>query len=141
MAFRRRLLFAPVVLVAVAAVTYGIPRILRPDRYPGEHFISGLWHDLDRVFLHLDFGCAVMLRGCPSTHGLWVRGLAWFSFIAVSAPLTITNMVLVERTLSVPGFFKYTWRAAGHEICPSRPVTRCPTSRCCARWACGARCC
>ena len=38
-----------------------------------------------------------------------------FSFIAVSAPLLITNMVLVERTLSVPGFFKYTWRAAGHE--------------------------
>jgi hypothetical protein len=24
-------------------------------------------------------------------------------------------MVLVERTLGVPGFFKYTWRAAGHE--------------------------
>jgi ABC-type dipeptide/oligopeptide/nickel transport system permease component len=38
-----------------------------------------------------------------------------FSFIAVSAPLIITNVVLVERTLSVPGFFKYTWRAAGHE--------------------------
>lgn len=38
-----------------------------------------------------------------------------FSFVAVSAPLIITNMVLVERTLSVPGFFKYTWRAAGHE--------------------------
>jgi peptide/nickel transport system permease protein len=38
-----------------------------------------------------------------------------FSFIAVSAPLVITNMVLVERTLSVPGFFEYTWRAAGHE--------------------------
>jgi ABC-type dipeptide/oligopeptide/nickel transport system permease component len=33
----------------------------------------------------------------------------------VSAPLIITNMVLVERTQSVPGFFKYTWRAAGHE--------------------------
>jgi ABC-type dipeptide/oligopeptide/nickel transport system permease component len=32
----------------------------------------------------------------------------------VSAPLIITNMVLVERTLSVPGFFKFTWRAAGH---------------------------
>ena len=38
-----------------------------------------------------------------------------FSFIASSAPLIITNMVLVERTLNVPGFFKYTWRAAGHE--------------------------
>jgi peptide/nickel transport system permease protein len=263
-AFLRRLLFAPVVLVAVGAVTYGLPRILRPDRYPGESFFPGLWHDLDRAFLHLDFGCAVMLRGCPSIHDLWVNGLAWdlwllgggvvlataggilagvwcarrpgslrargveaaamtaycapvffvglfalylfnpiygrvplpfffdaepkwvqpwnapwdwfrqllvpwivlgaplgamclrltlsvtreaidedfvrtarakgihphdivrrhaapmsypgtFSFIAVSAPLTITNMVLVERTLSVPGFFKYTWRAAGHE--------------------------
>ena len=32
----------------------------------------------------------------------------------MSAPLIITNMVLVERTLSVPGFFKYTWRASGH---------------------------
>ena len=31
----------------------------------------------------------------------------------MSAPLIITNMVLVERTLSV-GFFKYTRRAAGH---------------------------
>lgn len=77
MAFLRRLLFAPVVLVAVAAVTYGVPRILRPDRYPGQHLSWGLWHDLDRVFLHLDFGCAVMLRGCPSIHDLWVNGLAW----------------------------------------------------------------
>ena len=29
-------------------------------------------------------------------------------------------MVLVERTLSVPGFFEYTWRAAGHA---NPPVT------------------
>jgi len=264
MAFIRRLLFAPIVLVVVAAVTYAIPRVLRPDRYPGENFISGLWNDLDRVFFHRDFGCAVMLKGCPSINELWLRGWWWdvwllaggvvlgavggilagvwcarrprslraraleaaamtaycapvffvglfvlylfnpiygrvplpfffdaepkwvqpwnapwdwfrqllvpwivlgaplgamclrltlsvtreamdedfvrtaqakgirpheivrrhaapmsypgtFSFIAVSAPLTITNMVLVERTLNVPGFFKYTWRAAGHE--------------------------
>jgi peptide/nickel transport system permease protein len=264
MPFLRRLAFAPVVLVVVAAVTYGTPRVLRPDRYPGEGLVSGIGRDLDRVFLHLDFGCAVMLRGCPSIHDLWVRGLvydlwllagalvigtaggiltgvwcashsrtlraraleasaslalcapvffvglfvlyafnptygwlplpaffdaepAWvspwsapwdwfrqllmpwlvlaaplgamclrltllatreamdedfvrtarakglgpagvvrghaapisfpgtFSFVGVSAPLIITNMVLVERTFSVPGFFKYTWRAAGHE--------------------------
>jgi peptide/nickel transport system permease protein len=38
-----------------------------------------------------------------------------FSFVGVSAPLIITNMVLVERTMSVPGFFKYIWRAAGHD--------------------------
>ena len=36
------------------------------------------------------------------------------SFVGVSAPLIITNLVLVERTLSVPGFFRYTWRATGH---------------------------
>lgn len=264
MPFLRRLAFAPIVLVVVAAVTYGIPRVLRPDRYPGEELMPGLARDLERVFFHLDFGCAVMLRGCPSIYDLWLNGVWWdlwllvggvvfgacggilagmwcarrpgslparlleaaamaaycapvffvglfvlwlfnpvygriplpfffdaeprwvqpwtspwdwfrqllvpwivlgaplgamclrltlsitreamdedfvrtaeakgvhphdivrhhaaplsfpgtFSFVAVSAPLIITNMVLVERTLSVPGFFKYTWRAAGHE--------------------------
>jgi peptide/nickel transport system permease protein len=36
------------------------------------------------------------------------------SLVAVSAPLLITNAVLIERVFSVPGFFRYTWRAAGH---------------------------
>jgi ABC-type dipeptide/oligopeptide/nickel transport system permease component len=263
MSFLRRLAFAPIVLVVVAAVTYGVPRVLRPDLFPGEGLLSGVAHDLERVFLHLDLGCSAILPGCPPIHTLWVRGLAWdlwllaggvvfgavggilagvwcarrpgslraraleaaamtaycapvffvglfvlylfnpiygrvplpwffdaeprwvqpwtdpwawlrellvpwivlgaplgamclrltlsitreamdedfvrtaeakgvhphdivrrhaapmsypgtFSFIAVSAPLVITNMVLVERTMSVPGFFKYTWRASGH---------------------------
>jgi peptide/nickel transport system permease protein len=262
--FVRRLAFAPIVLVVVAAVTYAVPRVLRPDMFPGEAFVSGIAHDLNRVFFHLDFGCASILRGCPAIHDLWLNGVWWdlwllgggvvlgagagilagvycsrrpgslrsrlleaaamaaycapvffvglfvlklfnstygivplpyffdaeprwvqpwnapwdwfrqllvpwivlaaplgamclrltlgitreamgedfvrtaqakgltpndvvrrhaapmsypatFSFIAVTAPLIITNMVLVERTLSVPGFFKYTWRAAGHE--------------------------
>jgi peptide/nickel transport system permease protein len=261
--FLRRLAFAPIVLLVVAAVTYGVPRVLRPDMYPGESFVPGLWHDLDRALLHLDFGCSGILPGCPPIHDLWARGLVWdlwllggalvlgtvggilagvwcasrprtwparaletaamvaycapvffvglfvlwmfnpiygriplpaffdaeprwvnpwdapwdwfrtllvpwivlgaplgamclrltlsitresmdedfvrtaaakglgpqqvvrkhaapmsypgtFSLVAVSAPLLITNMVLVERTMSVPGFFKYTWRASGH---------------------------
>jgi peptide/nickel transport system permease protein len=264
MPFLRRLAFAPIVLLIVGAVTYGVPRVLRPDMYPGEGLIPGLAHDLNRVFLHLDFGCAAFLRGCPQIHDMWTSGLAsdlwllggalvfgtvggilagvwcaarprtwgargletaamaaycapvffvglfvvwmfnpiygriplpaffdaeprwvnpwdapwdWFrtllvpwivlgaplgamclrltlsetretmdedfvrtaaakglpprkvvrrhaaplsfpatfSFVGVSAPLIITNMVLVERVMSVPGFFKYTWRAAGHE--------------------------
>jgi peptide/nickel transport system permease protein len=231
--------------------------------FRGEQLLPGLAHDLERVFLHLDFGCAGILAGCPTIHDLWLNGVWWdlwllaggvvlgtasgitagiwcarrprslraraleatamaaycapvffvglfvlwmfnptygriglpfffdaeprwvqpwnapwdwfrqllvpwmvlaaplgamclrltlsitreamdedfvrtaeakgvsprdvvgrhaaplsypgtFSFIAVSAPLIITNMVLVERTLGVPGFFKYTWRAAGH---------------------------
>jgi hypothetical protein len=37
------------VLLVVGAVTYGVPRILRPDLDPGEEFASGLVHDLDRA--------------------------------------------------------------------------------------------
>jgi peptide/nickel transport system permease protein len=284
MPFLRRLAFAPVVLVVVGAVTYGVPRILRPDLYPGESFLAGLWHDLDRAFLHLDFGCAGILAGCPSIHDLWVDGMAWdlcllggavvlgavggilggmwcarrprslgaraletaamvaycapvffvglfvlwlfnpiygriplpaffdaepkwvnpwnapwewfrqllvpwivlaaplgamclrmtlaetreamdedfvrtaaakgvaparivrrhaaplsfagtFSFVGVSAPLIITNMVLVERTLSVPGFFKYTWRASGHANPGRDPVPDFPTLCALGLWA------
>jgi peptide/nickel transport system permease protein len=282
--FLRRLAFAPIVLLVVGAVTYGVPRILRPDLYPGEAFLPGLWHDLDRAFLHLDFGCAGILPGCPPIHDLWVAGMAWdlwllgggvvlgtaggilggvwcarrprslgtrmletaamvaycapvffvglfvlwmfnpiygriplpaffdaeprwvnpwdapwdwfrqllvpwivlaaplgamclrltlaetreamdedfvrtaaakgvgqarivrrhaaplslpgtFSFVGVSAPLIITNMVLVERTLSVPGFFKYTWRAAGHANPGRDPVPDFPLLCALGLWA------
>jgi peptide/nickel transport system permease protein len=261
--FLRRLAFAPLVFLAVVAVTYGVPRVLRPDRYPGEGLISGVVHDLDRVLLHMDWGNSVILVGNPPVHGLWAatwiwdlwlligglvigvaggiltgvwcarrprslraraveaaamaaycspvfftglfllsmfnpdygriplplffdaepqfsppwvapwdwfqamlvpwlvvgaplgamclrltvsatreamqeefvrtaeaKGIPWkaivrrhaaplsypatISFVGVSAPLLITNMVLVERVFSVPGFFRYTWRAAGH---------------------------
>jgi peptide/nickel transport system permease protein len=282
--FARRLAFAPIVLAIVGAVTYGTPRILRPDLYPGEHFWSGLWHDLDRAFLHLDFGCSGILPGCPPLHDLWLAGMSWdlwllggavvlgtaggilagvwcaarpdsfgaraletaamvaycspvffvglfvlwmfnpiygriplpfffdaeprwvnpwnapwdwfrqllvpwivlgaplgamclrltlaatreaidedyvrtasakgvgprrvvrrhaaplsypgtFSFVGVSAPLIITNMVLVERTLSVPGFFKYTWRASGHANPLRDPVPDFPTLCALGLWA------
>ena len=263
MAFLRRLSFAPIVFLVVAATTYAMPRVLRPELFPGEQFFPGLAGDLERALLHLDFGCAIRIPGCPSIHDLWVRGLWWdlwllggaivigtaggilagvwcarrprslrsralesaamaaycapvffvglfvlwlfnpiyglvplpwffdaeprwvqpwnapwdwfrqllvpwlvlaaplgamclrltlavtreamqedfvrtaaakgvpphevvrrhaapfsypgtISFVGVSAPLIITNLVLVERILSVPGFFRYTWRAAGH---------------------------
>ena len=55
----RRIVFAPVVLIAVAVVIYGGLRILRPDLYPpGDPLLGGIVHDLDRALLHLDFGCA-----------------------------------------------------------------------------------
>jgi peptide/nickel transport system permease protein len=44
------------------------------------------------------------------------------SFLGVSAPLLITNMVLIERVFSVPGFFRYFWRAAGHANFGQEPV-------------------
>jgi peptide/nickel transport system permease protein len=269
--FLRRLAFAPVVLVAVTFVTYAVPRVLRPDRYPGENFFTGVAGDVNRALLHLDFGYSVILPGGPPVHDLWVDGLIWdvwllvgglfvgaaggiaagiwcarrprslrsraveaaamvafcspifftglfilflfnstygrvplpwffdaepnwaqpwtnpwdwfrallvpwlvlgaplgamclrltlsetreamdedfvrtaeakgiapkavvrrhaaplsfpgtLSFLAVSAPLLITNMVLIERVFSVPGFFRYTWRAAGHANFGQDPV-------------------
>jgi peptide/nickel transport system permease protein len=257
---------------------------LRPDLFPGEEMLPGLVNDMERVFLHLDFGCAGILPGCPPIHDLWVSGLAYdlwllggalligvpggifagiwcaryprslraraleaaamaaycapvffvglfvlwlfndiygrvplpwffdadptwaspwsdpwdwfrtmlvpwlvlaaplgamcmrltlsetreamdedfirtasakglspwqvvrrhaapvsyvgtFSFVAVSAPLIITNMVLVERTMSVPGFFKYTWRAAGHANPGRDPVPDFPLLCALALWA------
>src|SRR5262249_53876248 len=53
----RRILFAPLVLIAVAIVLYGGLRILRPDLYPGQSLPSGTVHDLNRALLHLDLGC------------------------------------------------------------------------------------
>ena len=57
------------------------------------------------------------------------------SFVGVSAPLVITNLVLVERTLSVPGFFKYTWRAAGTPTPWSDPVPDFPLLCALGLWA------
>src|SRR4051794_10844981 len=59
MSLGRRILFAPLILVAVTIVIYGGLRILRPDLYPaGDPVLSGTVHDLDRALLHLDLGCA-----------------------------------------------------------------------------------
>ena len=46
------------------------------------------------------------------------------SFVAVSIPLIVGNMVLVERVLSVPGFFRFTWKALGNIDPPPEFHTR-----------------
>ena len=64
---------------------YGGLRILRPDLYPGDALLGGIVHDLDRAFLHLDFGCAppggTGSGARPSGHCtplrvVWQRGMA-----------------------------------------------------------------
>src|SRR5690349_5997904 len=77
MPFLRRIAFAPIVLVVVVAVTYAVPRVLRPDMFPGERFFPRVAHDLGRVFFHLHFGCAGILAGCPKIHDLWLSGVWW----------------------------------------------------------------
>jgi peptide/nickel transport system permease protein len=73
-ALARRLVFAPLVFLAVAAILYLILRVLRPDLYPGEDVFPGVAHDVGRVVLHFDLGCASSLPGCPDLAVLWRRG-------------------------------------------------------------------
>jgi len=91
----RRILFAPVVLVAVAVVLYGGLRILRPDLYPpGDSLPGGIVHDLDRGLLHLDFGCAppggtgsgAKPSGkCLPVRVLWQRGMVYDIWLLVGS--------------------------------------------------------
>jgi peptide/nickel transport system permease protein len=81
----RRILFAPLILVAVAVVIYGGLRILRPDLYPsGDSLLDGTVHDLNRALLHVDLGCAppggtgsgARPSGkCLPVRVLWQRGM------------------------------------------------------------------
>jgi peptide/nickel transport system permease protein len=75
----RRLAFAPLVVLVVAAVTYAMPRVLRPELYGPDRpsVLSGTVHDVGRVFLHFDFGRACNWRGCPHIVDMWDRGVAW----------------------------------------------------------------
>lgn len=68
----RRIVFAPVVFLAVAVVMYGGLRILRPDLYPGDPLVSGIVRDLGST-LRLEFGCA---PGCTPLRELWREGMA-----------------------------------------------------------------
>ena len=66
----RRLAFGVAVLLAVAVIDYAI--------------FGSLWHQLNRAFLHFDFGRACSHPGCPPVKELWARrwqadvyGWAW----------------------------------------------------------------
>src|SRR3954471_9781546 len=58
----RRLLFAVIVLVALTAIDYSLYRLFRPDFYPGDTFLGGVGHDMERVFRPFGFG-----RACATT--------------------------------------------------------------------------
>jgi peptide/nickel transport system permease protein len=62
------------VLLAVAVLSYAPIRLLLPEEFPRETAVGGALTDLDRAFLHFDFGRACMFRGCPPIRDLWLRG-------------------------------------------------------------------
>ena len=69
----RRLLWAVGTLVLTAFFAYGIIRLLRPDRYPGERACSAaLWRDVEDALFGFDArrgrtSTSSSLRGCGST--------------------------------------------------------------------------
>ena len=71
----RRLFFAAGTLVLTAFFAYGIIRLLRPELYPGEATLGGLWSDVTGALLHLDLGESCMFFGCPPLKRMWLDGI------------------------------------------------------------------
>lgn len=74
--FARRMAFALLTLLGVAVITYGMIRVLRPELDPGTPVLSGTLDDVERGFLHFDWGRACSWKGCPPVRGFFVRGFA-----------------------------------------------------------------
>jgi peptide/nickel transport system permease protein len=71
----RRVAFGVLTLLAVAFITFGLARALIPERYPGP-VLGGTLDDLERGFLHFDWGVACGWPGCPSVRSMFARGFA-----------------------------------------------------------------
>ncbi len=71
----RRLLYGVATLVITAFFAYGIIRLLRPELYPGEATLGGLWSDVSGALLHLDLGESCMFFGCPPLKRMWLDGI------------------------------------------------------------------
>jgi peptide/nickel transport system permease protein len=79
----RRLLFAAGTLILTAFFAYGSIRLLRPELYTDYTPVHGLFDDVDRALLHLDFGGACMFDGCPPIKRLWLDGI-WADFLLLA---------------------------------------------------------
>jgi peptide/nickel transport system permease protein len=71
-----RLAWAALTFVAVASLTFLIPRVLRPEFYPGQGVVSGVVHDLERLFFHFDLGRAWLWPGQPEIGAMLQRNFA-----------------------------------------------------------------
>ena len=71
----RRLCFAAATIIGTAFFAYGLIRLLRPELYSDYTPVNGVFRDVDRALLHLDFGGACMFTGCPPIKRLWLSGI------------------------------------------------------------------
>jgi peptide/nickel transport system permease protein len=69
---------------------------------------------LDEDYVRTAYAKGLPTRSVIRRHAAPASYVSTASFVGVSIPLIITNMILVERVLSVPGFFSFSWKALGH---------------------------
>jgi peptide/nickel transport system permease protein len=69
---------------------------------------------LDEDYVRTAYAKGLAGRTVMRRHAAPASYVTTASFVGVSIPLMVTNMVLVERVVSFPGFFGFTWRALGH---------------------------
>ena len=74
---------------------------------------------LNEDYVRTAVGKGLSPRRVLRRHAAPASYLTTASFVSVSVPLLITNLILVERTLSVPGFLRHTWKALGHTEPPT----------------------
>jgi peptide/nickel transport system permease protein len=79
-----------IALFAVAVVDYGMIRALRPDLGGDQPVVAGTLHDLDRIFLHFDFG-RCLKPGCESTAWLWKT--TWVADVSLLAGAVVAGVV------------------------------------------------
>jgi peptide/nickel transport system permease protein len=85
----RRLSFAAGTLILTAFFAYGIIRLLRPELYAAHYSpVHGVFGDVDRALLHLDFGGACMFTGCPPIKRLWLDGI-WVDLMLLAGGIAI----------------------------------------------------
>jgi|1186.fasta_scaffold17756_2 peptide/nickel transport system permease protein len=73
---------------------------------------------LDEDYVRTAVAKGLSHRAVVRRHAGRASRVATASLASVATPLLILNVVLVERALSVPGFFRYTWKATGHPPSP-----------------------
>ena len=84
----RRLIYAVLTVIATAFFAYGMIRVLRPELYPGQATLAGLWDDVTRALLHLDLGESCMFAGCPSLKRIWLDGI-WADVFLLAGGFTV----------------------------------------------------
>jgi peptide/nickel transport system permease protein len=68
---------------------------------------------LDEDFVRTATAKGISRRQVVVRHAGPLSYVTTASFVGISVPLLVTNLVLVERTLAVPGFLRHTWKALG----------------------------